>query len=226
MSSTHTQPVPDIEYPESDGNPMGETDLHRYWMRRLYDILHFHVRNKQMYVASDLLLYYEEGDVQKYVVPDLFVVKDSDPGFRRTFKTWDEGRVPNVVVEVTSKWTRTEDETYKPHRYEMIGVRELFLYDPTGDYLTDQLQGFRLLDDGYGRIEPDGDGAIVSEELGLRLRLESNDLIISDKATGAVLPTEAESERAAKESERAAREAAEEEVRRLREELDRLRGEN
>ncbi len=27
----------DIEYPESDGKPMGETDLHRDWMVRILE---------------------------------------------------------------------------------------------------------------------------------------------------------------------------------------------
>jgi hypothetical protein len=29
----------EIEYPETDGKPMGETDVHRLWMIRLYDLL-------------------------------------------------------------------------------------------------------------------------------------------------------------------------------------------
>jgi hypothetical protein len=28
----------EIEYPESDGKPMGETDLHRDWMVRILEI--------------------------------------------------------------------------------------------------------------------------------------------------------------------------------------------
>lgn len=219
-----TPPDGDIEYPESDGKPMGETDLHRNWMMRLYDMLHYHFRDQQVYVGSDLLLYFEEGDVRKFIVPDLFVVKDSDPGFRRTFRTWDEGRIPNIVIEVTSKWTRREDELFKPYRYEMIGVRELFLYDPTGDYLQTGLQGYRLLDDGYARIEPDQAGALDSNELDLQFSLESGDLILRDRSSGDTLPTEAEAERSGREAERSGREAAEEEVRRLREQLKRLGG--
>jgi Uma2 family endonuclease len=224
MSRIQSPPVADIEYPESDGKPMGETDLHRNWMMRLYDMLHYHFRNERVYVASDLLLYYEEGEVQKFIVPDIFVVKDSEPEFRRTFRTWDEGRIPNMVIEVTSKSTRREDELFKPHRYEMIGVPELFLYDPTGDYLTPRLQGYRLQNDGYARIEPDSADGLESEELGLQLSLKSSDLILRDRSTGNVLPTEAEAERTAREAERAAREAAEAEVQRLREQLKRLGG--
>jgi hypothetical protein len=33
------QPIREVEYPESDGKPMGETDLDRAWMNRIYELL-------------------------------------------------------------------------------------------------------------------------------------------------------------------------------------------
>ncbi len=92
----------EIEYPETDGQPMGETDLHIDWMIRLRDMLKQRYRGQQVYVASNLLLYFEAGNPRRFVVPDLFVVKQSDPGFRRTYKLWEEGRAPHAVIEVTS----------------------------------------------------------------------------------------------------------------------------
>jgi len=87
-----------IEYPESDGKPMGETDLHRDWMVRILEILRYRYRQQRVYVASDLIVYYEEGDPTRSVVPDDFVVMDCDPGRRRTFKTWEEG------IEGQARW--------------------------------------------------------------------------------------------------------------------------
>ena len=235
----------DIEYPESDGEPMGETDLHRNWMMRLYELLRFRYGDQSVYIASDLLLYYVEGDPRSFVVPDVFIVKDSDPGMRRTFRIWDEGRVPNVVFEVTSRATRANDEVTKPKTYARIGIRELFLYDPTGDYLKTRLQGYRLDDGDYARIEPNASGRLDCEELDLHISLDGVDLVLHDRATGLILPTaaeahhaeaeaeraaaethraEAEAERAAAKAERVAREAADAEIIRLREELERLRG--
>jgi hypothetical protein len=46
-----------IEYPEWDGQPMGETDLHRDWMVRILDILRYRYRGNRVYVASNLLVY-------------------------------------------------------------------------------------------------------------------------------------------------------------------------
>ena len=80
------QTVDQLEYPESDGKPMGETDLHRDWMYRILDILRLRYRGQRVYVASNLLVYYAEGDPSQFIVPDDFVVMDCDPGRRRTFK--------------------------------------------------------------------------------------------------------------------------------------------
>lgn len=221
----------EIDYPESDGKPMGETDLHRYWMIRIYDIFRWRYRNQRVYVGSDLLVYYTEGIPQHFVVPDDFVVLNSDPGHRRIYKIWEEGAPPTVVFEVTSRRTRKRDSVGKPGVYAAIGVQELFLFDPTADYLNPPLQAFRFENAQPVRQEADEDGMLRSDCLGLKLRLEHGRLDMYDSATGELQLTEAEAERAAAEAERAAAEAeraariaAEEEARRLREELERLRG--
>jgi hypothetical protein len=211
------QPFAEIEYPESDGKPMAETDVHLEWMIDIRDMLKFRYRGQRVYVGANLLVYFVEGDPRKSVAPDGFVMKDCDPGRRRTFKTWVELRVPDVVFEVTSSSTRGEDERYKPQTYARIGVKELFLYDPTGDYLKPPLVGYRFSRGRRVRIRPDATGALECRELGLLLRLENGTLRMFDARTGERLLTEAEAERTA-------REAAEEEVRRLREQLDRQAG--
>jgi Uma2 family endonuclease len=235
----------EIEYPESDGKPMGETDLHRYWMIRIYDILRWRYRQQRVYVGSDLLVYYTEGIPQHFVVPDDFVVLNSDPGPRRVFKVWEEGAAPNVVFEVTSRKTRQRDSHGKPGVYATIGVQELFLFDPTADYLQPPLQAYRFENSQPVRQEADENGMLRSDCLGLRLRLEHGRLDMFDAQTGERQLTEAEWQRAAAETfraaadaeraaaeairaaaeaEHAARIAAEEEARRLRAEIERLRG--
>lgn len=233
----------EIEYPESDGKPMGETDLHRYWMNRIYDQLAQRYRGQRIYVGCDLLVYFTEGKVFDVCVPDVFVALGAESGFRRTFKTWEEGRPPTVVFEVTSQSTRREDEVFKPKTYAKIGVKEYFLYDPTADYLSPPLIGYRLEGDERGRIVANASGALESRELGITLRLERNELVLEDAQTGKRLLTDVE---AAEEQVQAAQqritaaqqrllatqqrveaadqraEAAEAEVRRLREELAKL----
>jgi Uma2 family endonuclease len=202
----------EIDYPESDGKPMGETDLHRRWMIRIIDLLQHRYRDERVYVSGDLLIYYEEGNVRKFIVPDAFVVLDCEPGDRRVYKTWEEGKVPNVIFETTSRSTRRTDEKSKPSIFKKLGIPEYFLYDPTSDYLVPPLQGFRLVRGKYQPIGSDADGRLYCEQLGLHLLLEDGDLVIVDAKTGELLLTEAEAAAEAIKS-------AEAEIERLRDKL-------
>jgi Uma2 family endonuclease len=237
--------IDQTEYPETDGRPMGETDLHIEWMIRIRDILRWRYRDvPRVYVASNLIIYYEQGSPGKYVVPDDFVVLDCDPHRRRNYKLWEEGKAPDVVFEVTSHGSKREDQISKPRKYARIGVREYFLYDPGAEYLDPPLQGFRLEGRDYQRIQPDEQGGLKCERLRITLRREGEDLVLYDTGNGEVLLTEAEAERrareteqsareveqaarqveqAARQAEQAAREAAETRADQLQAELDRLR---
>ena len=82
---------PPIYYPESDGKPMAETDVHISILTYLREALIDHFRDDpQVYVAGNLFLYYEKGDKSKVVAPDVFVVKGVPKGDRRTYKLWEE----------------------------------------------------------------------------------------------------------------------------------------
>jgi len=210
----------EIHYPESDGQPMAETQLHQDWMVRLIDILRVRYAQEQVYVAGNMFLYYVEGEVGACVAPDVFVVKGIAPISRRIYQLWNEGHPPNVVFETTSAATRTVDLTVKSKIYASIGVAEYFLYDPTADYLEPPLQGHRLTAQGYVRLEPNMDGQLESEQLDVFLERQGLDLVLRDRKTGRVLETRAEiaqreaatirevadRERAAKNRERAAKE--------------------
>lgn len=222
--------VAEIEYPESDGRPMGETDLHRDWVVRLIDLLQHRYRSRQVYVSGDLLVYYEQGRTDRFVVPDVFVVTNCAPGRRRTYKTWEEGKPPEVVIEVTSRSTKREDTKTKPQRYEQIGVLEYFLYDPTGDYLEERLAGFRLIDSRHQPIVAEADGSLECRHLGIRLRVVDGALVLRDLQTGQHLQTafeEADEKRESAELQRQASEqgrlAAEAKALELEAELQRLR---
>lgn len=184
--------IDQIEYPESDGKPMGETDLHRDWMVRILEIMRYRYRGQRVYIASDLLVYYEEGEPKKFVVPDDFVVRDCDPGRRRTFKIWEEGKSPEVVFEVTSRSSRRKDQSWKSQVYFQIGVLEYFLYDPTSDYLDPPLRGYRRGARGFEMITPTTAGVIECQTLGIHLTLDDGQLVMHDAQTGAILLTHGE----------------------------------
>jgi Uma2 family endonuclease len=238
MDSITTAPT-QIHYPESDGKPMGETDVHIDALIYLREALRDHFRDDpQMYVAGNMLLYYEEGNPAACVAPDVFVVQGVAKGERRTYRLWDEGQAPAVVFEITSRGSRLEDLGTKRAIYAMLGVHEYFLYDPLGEYLRPPLQGYRLQEGEYQRLLPEAEGGFVSQVLGLELRLENGRLRVFNPATGERLLTPAEAmvarrteaaarcaEAEARQAEAAARQAAEAEMERLRAELARLRGE-
>jgi Uma2 family endonuclease len=163
METNRHTPVK-IHYPESDGKPMAETDVHRDWMFRVIDILKAFFSGQWVYVSGNLLIYYVEGDPKKSVAPDVFVVKGCDSRQRRTFKVWEEGRGPAFVLEVTSKKTRRQDQGTMKEKYALLNVIEYFLYDPLAEWLKPALQGFRLVNGIYTPVTPEADGELVSRE--------------------------------------------------------------
>jgi Uma2 family endonuclease len=203
-----TQTLTEIEYPESDGLPMGETDLHIWWMIRIRDQLKYRYRRQHVYVGSNLLVYPVENDPKTVISPDVFVVHDCDPGMRNTFLTWREDRVPNVVFEITSKSTRKNDQVKKPKRYAQMGVQEIILFDPTHDYLKPPLQVLRLCGESYEQVEADSRGGFSSEVLNVTLYRDDDQLVLLDADTESPLLTfEEAAEEKAREAEKNAKEA-------------------
>lgn len=208
---------------------MGETDEHRDAMIRIIELLKLLFQNQQVYVSGDLLLYYEQGNPKKFVVPDAFIAKGLKQKRRRIYRLWVEGVVPQLVVETTSMKTKKKDTVDKLELYARLGIREYFLHDPTGEYLDPPLQGYRLRDGNYERIPAEATGSLYSEELNMRLLVEDGELnLYHPDSTERILTNE---ERAASEAkgrnreaearqrETEARQLAEAEVERLRAEL-------
>ena len=142
-----------VDYPTSDGKRLAENDaqaraiLYAFGALRVY----FEARS-DVYVSADLLIYYEEGNPRVSVAPDVFVVFGVEDRMRRNYKVWEEGKGPDFVLEVASPGTWREDVGPKRSTYARLGVREYFLYDPTGEHLTPRLQGHRLEAGVYERL--------------------------------------------------------------------------
>ena len=184
-------------YPERDGKPRGETDIHIDAMIYLREALkHYFRQTPQVYVAGNLLIYYEENNPSASIAPDVFVVPGVHQHQRRTYKLWEEGPPPAVVFEVTSRSSRLEDTGTKRAVYAMLGVQEYFVYDPLGEYLRPALQGYRLQEGDYQRVQPASAGHLVSQVLGLEMRLEDGRLRLVDPTTGERLLTHEEAQEA------------------------------
>ena len=232
-----TLDLPQIEYPESDGQPMAETELHANLMCDLYFAIDRHFLNDpQSYASRNMFLYYVEGQPKKRVAPDIFFVRGVQKRIRRTYKLWEEGVAPQVVFEISSRSTMREDQHTKPKIYGQIGVQEYYLFDPTQEYLEDgPFVAFHWRDGTF--VEQDvSSNRLYSPALDLELIVQDGVLRLADPHTSLLLMTPAEEadgrkraeaerrqEKAARRQAEAKLDQAESELIRLRQELDALK---
>ncbi|HUY34075.1 MAG TPA: Uma2 family endonuclease [Pirellulales bacterium] len=206
----------EIEYPSGDGQPMAETPVHFDNLTNLVKTLQRWFSGDSMtYVAGNMFVYYARGDVNKSVAPDVYVVRgvprDKDRG---TYNVWEEdGHAPDLVIELTSRWTSDVDTGDKFYRYQdELRVRELFLFDPLDQYLKPRFRGYRLWDEQYVPIEPVAN-RLPSEVTSLHFEAHGRELRLYDPKARCWLPwadegwDAAESARMAAESARMAAEA-------------------
>lgn len=181
-------PPEEIDYPESDGKPMAETDAHRDDLAEIiFTLQRFFDPRSDVYVSGNLFLYYEKGNPSACKAPDIFVVFGVANEQRRTYRLWEEGTAPTVAIELTSKSTRDEDQNVKPNIYANLGIEYLFLYDVLGEYLEPPLQGLRLVPGGpHISLAGPRKGPLACPPLGLDLVLDDNGrLQFIDRQTGA-----------------------------------------
>jgi hypothetical protein len=211
----------EIDYPSSDGKPLAESDFQFTPIAYARGALREHFRDRpDVYVAADLLLYYEQGNREAVVAPDVFVVIGAPNHDRPSYLLWQEPKGPDFVLEVTSRSTRREDQGPKRERYRALGVQEYWQYDPTGDYLQPPLQGSRLVSGEYVPMpagSTDGIRNMYSMVLGLELRVSGRELRFRDPAGGKDLLSLAESREARERAEREREQAVQEREQAVRE---------
>jgi len=197
--------APTIFYPESDGQPMAETDTHRKQMNDTILTLEKHFEGQpDVYISGNLLVYYVEGDPRKSISPDVFVVFGVEKKARNTYLVWEEANTPDFVLEVASPSTISKDLGDKKKLYASVfGVKEYFIFDPLGEIVS-SFVGFRLVDGEYREIEF-VDGRLTSSVLGLELGEVDGELRMYDTIKSEWLSTP--TERADIAEERAEREA-------------------
>ncbi len=181
-------------YPESDGKPMAETDIHAELLINLRVSLDNYFRDDpNVYVSGNLLVYYVQGNPAKCFAPDVFVVRGVPKGQRRIYKLWEEGVAPQIVIELTSRKTWKEDLQTKWDLCRELGVQEYFIFDPEYDYLDEPLVGYRLENGKYVELEIK-DGRAKSEVLGLELVDTGETLRLFDPSTNQFLLTPQEAQ--------------------------------
>lgn len=176
------RPVPPVEcdddgYPYRDSKPVESI---------LNDELRIYARNalraryaarNDVFVASDLGLFFERGNRRALLAPDVLVSFGVAQKPKNSYKAWEEGAVPDYVLELLSPRTWRRDVVVKPPLYEAIGVREYWIFDPIGK-LPHPVVGRRLDAAGvYRPVEELPGGGYRSDVLGL-------DLIVQDDGLG------------------------------------------
>ncbi|MDF5710379.1 MAG: Uma2 family endonuclease [Nostoc sp. S4] len=211
----------------SDEPPL-ESDLHRDQIDLLIRLLKSWWRERQdFYASGNLTIYYSPNQKKSeyFRGPDFFVVLGTEKKDRKSWVVWQEdGKYPNVIVEILSNSTAAVDKGFKKQVYQdTFRTPDYFWFNP----VTMEFQGFHLVDGKYQEIQPTTDGRLWSQQLELYLGVYEGKLRLFTTENQLILSSEElaqqESLRAQQAEERA--QQAEQEIARLRE-LLRLQGIN
>ncbi|MEA5496183.1 Uma2 family endonuclease [Limnoraphis robusta] len=216
------------DLPCDDGIPM-ETERHKHQSDLLINALWERLKQQNAYVGGNMFVYFSLEQVrnQDFRGPDVFVVLDVPRQERKSWVIWEEGKGPDIVIELLSESTLSRDKTEKKRIYQsQMRVPEYFWYDP---FNPEDFQGFRLQGSVYQPLEPDEQGRLMSQELELALVKWSGsyreiDTVWLRWATleGELLPTTeeiAEQQRQRAEQQRQRAELAEQQLEQLKQQL-------
>ena len=162
-------PPTQAELPCDDGEPM-ETQRHKVQLDLLMDsLLSWLEARDDGYVGGNMFVYYSMAQVRNrdFKGPDCFVVLNVPKGERRSWVSWEEGKTPDVVIELLSESTASADKGEKKRIYQtQMHVPEYFWYDP---FEPNDLAGFQLQGGTYQDILPNAQNQMVSQVLDLAL---------------------------------------------------------
>ena len=165
-------PKPPTNLIFDDGEPM-ESNKHRINMNALIRsvVALMEGRNRKDYfVGGNMFLYYSSEQVRNkdYRGPDFFVCLNVDgEKDRQGWVVWEEdGRYPDVIVELISPSTAKVDQVTKKELYEKtFRTPNYFIYDP---FNPDVLKGWHLdSNKGYQELEANEKGWLWCRSLAL-----------------------------------------------------------
>lgn len=177
LTPTPEEELIEIELPPTDliyddGQPM-ESNQHRLGMNVLIESIEQAWNDRQDFFAGgNMFIYYSLNQVKNkdFKGPDFFVVLNTtyDPT-RKAWVSWNEnGRYPDVIVELTSPSTANIDKTEKKELYQNVfRTREYYIFDP---FDANSLKGWHLDNNlVYEEISPNDQGWLWCESLNLWL---------------------------------------------------------
>lgn len=185
-------PIDDIIFPPGDlysDEPPVETDLHLRQIILLLQCLDWWWRSRDDYFATgNLTIYYSPRQLKSedFRGPDFFVVLGTERKTRKSWVVWQEdGKYPNIIVELLSKSTAATDRGFKKQIYQdTFRTPDYFWFDP--DSL--EFAGFRLVGGQYEPIQPNTQGWLWSQQLELYLGIHQRKIRFFT-AEGLLVPT-------------------------------------
>ncbi|MFO0096990.1 MAG: Uma2 family endonuclease [Aphanizomenon sp.] len=174
LSSVQLPPT-QAELPCDDGIPM-ETQRHKFQMDILIDTIQPWLEQRtDGYVGGNMFVYYSLAQLknQDFRSPDFFAVLGVPKTERLSWVVWEEGKPPDVVIELLSETTASNDKNAKKLIYQnQMRVSEYFWYDP---FNPDDFAGFDLNSGTYQQIALNEKNQLISKVLNLSLvRWEGN----------------------------------------------------
>lgn len=170
----------EIVFPPGDlysNEPPLETDFHRLQMTLLLQCLEWLWADRNdFYASGNLTIYYSprQRRSEDFRGPDFFVVLNTERRPRKSWIVWEEdGKYPNVIIELLSDSTAETDRGLKKQIYQdTFRTPEYFWYDPS----TSEFQGFALMRGQYEPLEPNEQGWLWSQQLQLFLGVQNGQL--------------------------------------------------
>ncbi len=163
-------PSPPTDLIFDDGESL-ETNQHRVAMNVLIrSYQQYRIAQTDFYVGGNMFIYYSSTQVKNrdFRGPDFFVVLDVDGERERLgWVVWEEeGRYPDVIVELMSPSTTKVDLGVKKDLYDQVfKTQNYFVYNP---FDATSLLGWHR-SNAYQEIAPDERGWLWCEKLGLWL---------------------------------------------------------
>lgn len=182
----------EITFPPSDldsNEPPLESDLHRDQIDLLIRLIRWVWQQRHdFYVSGNLTIYYSPQQLKSedFRGPDFFVVLNTSDKPRKSWVVWEEnGKYPNVIIELLSNSTAATDRGLKKQIYQDIfRTPEYFWFDPQ----SLEFAGFELIRGQYNQQQPNEQGWLWSEQIKLYLGIHEQKLRFFTRE-GQLVPT-------------------------------------
>jgi Uma2 family endonuclease len=174
-------------YPFHEEDHVTQGDPHYWQIHYLGGSLT--VERPDLRITCDLCHYWEPGNTDRYVAPDVSVIAAPPPSRRRgVYLAWVDPPLL-FVAEIASPSKTASDVAHKNAIYELVLQVPEYL---EADAERRELHLWQLVDDVYRDVAPDANGRVRSVQLDLWFGYDQEDFLRIYTPEGVMLPTHEE----------------------------------